>query len=317
MKIAMIGCGAYSLALSIVLNEKNDITVWSEDEAKVQEVKTCGYLNKILKGQKIPKDIQFSTNLKEVCLNKKIIILAVAMPFLENTIKELKNFYTDDQVVLVATKGINENGKFAHQMLEENEIFNYAIISGPSFAIDLITKTPTALTVAVNNTDIDLIKQGLSAALTLEFSQDVVGTQLCGALKNIMAIASGMIYGMGFSSSTSAYFLTKALREIQKIIMAFNGQEKTVLNCCGIGDLILTCNSSKSRNYTLGVLLASKDWQMVEKYLQETTVEGYHTLKAIVKLLEKEKIQNELIDILYKIIFEQKDLAILINYLKK
>lgn len=135
----------------------------------------------------------------------------------------------------------------------------------------------------------------------------MIGVEICGAVKNIMAIIAGVLDGMQISETTKALFLTKALQEIKNLIYVLGGSPQTITTLAGIGDLILTCNSKKSRNFSLGLLLATEELETIKDYIQTNTVEGYHTLISIYSIMQIKKISSPLIECLYDILFKQHD----------
>ena len=145
---------------------------------------------------------------------------------------------------------------------------------------------------------------------------DIIGIEVCGSVKNIIAIASGMIDGLGYPISTQALLITQSLHDIKALIHALGGSKKTILSFAGFGDILLTCTSEKSRNYCFGKLIgkgASKE--EIEEYKNKITVEGLYTLKSIHKLIRKKKIKIPTIDIIYDIVFKDKKIDKLIEYL--
>ena len=142
--------------------------------------------------------------------------------------------------------------------------------------------------------------------LKLRVSKDIIGIQICGAIKNVIAIASGILMGLGYSNSTQAFLINESLHDIKDMIYYFGGNPKTILSFAGIGDLMLTCTSSKSRNFSFGYLIGStKNRKKILKYLENNTVEGYNTLDTIYKMLKKKNINIELINCIYDIVYNE------------
>ena len=147
-------------------------------------------------------------------------------------------------------------------------------------------------------------------------TDDIVGTELCGAIKNVIAIASGMITGMGYPDSTSAMLITESLHDIKNLINALGGNKMTILSFAGFEDLLLTCTSIKSRNYTLGKLIGEgKSAKDIEDYINNNTIEGLYTLKSIRKLLNNKNIEMPIIDLIYDIIINKKEPSNLAKFL--
>ena len=223
-----------------------------------------------------------------------------------------KKYYNNKQVICIASKGIEQNTcRFLYDVVRENiNTNNIAIISGGTFAVDIVYKVPIGLTLATrSNTARDvLLKYMQNDYVKLRHTRDIVGTEICGAIKNVIAIASGMLDGMGYPISTSSMFITESLHDIKALIKALGGNKKTILSFAGFGDLLLTCTSVKSRNYTLGKIIGEgKSKEEINKYIESTTIEGLYTLKSIKKLLRNKKIKMPIIDLIYDIIINDKE----------
>ncbi len=317
-KIGIIGAGAYAIALASLLEEKNiEIWMWTAVESEYKELTTT---RKNLQAidYELSENVKFTMNMQEVIENNEAIILAIPAKFIEKTVTMMKNYITN-QPILIATKGIEPNSKsLIHEYLEQVlKTTKIACISGPSFAKEVVIKEPIGLTLASKNSEtlnyfIELFKD--ISYLTLELREDIVGVSLCGILKNIMAIFSGILDGLNITYSTNAKFLIDASYEIRKIIKEFGGDKHTFSSYAGMGDLILTCTSVQSRNYTFGKLIGSgSDFK---SYQAKTTIEGLENLNAIYELLKEKKIKSEVIDILYKIIYQNQPKELVFKFLK-
>ena len=182
----------------------------------------------------------------------------------------------------------------------------------------MITKKPIGLTLATKNEETKQIVKSVlrNYYLKLRHTDDMVGTEICGSIKNVIALASGMLDGLGANDSTRAMLITEALHDIEEIIEAFNGDPRTVLSFAGFGDLLLTCTSSKSRNFSFGQLVGKGiSKEEVNQYLASTTVEGYYTLESIYQLLNDKKVNIPIIDLIYDIINNEKDPKALLVFL--
>ncbi|MBQ8891342.1 MAG: NAD(P)-binding domain-containing protein [Bacilli bacterium] len=318
MKIGIIGSGAYAIALSTIFENVTDhIMMWTKIEQEYQEL-TNNHTNKKALDFKLNSKITFTMSLEELLNKNEIIVLAIPAKFVKTTIDELKPFY-NNQKILIATKGMIDNPNYLiHDYLSETlKTNNISCISGPSFAIDLIKKEPIGLTLAsLNQNNLDLFKNIFKDInyITLDYTNDLVGVEVCSILKNIVAIASGILKGMNINNSTIAKFLKDASLEIQSIIEKLNGQKDTFLNYAGIGDFILTATNSQSRNYTFGTLIGEdKDYKT---YMENTTVEGLENLNSMYNYLKTKEINSNIISLLYNIIYLNLDKNTLIHYLK-
>ena len=152
--------------------------------------------------------------------------------------------------------------------------------------------------------------------LKLRPSKDMIGIQMCGSIKNVIAIASGILSGLGYSNSTQSFLINESLHDIKDIIKIFGGNPKTILSFAGVGDLMLTCTSTKSRNFSFGVIVGStKDQNKINEYLATHTVEGYNTLEIVYKMLQKKGIEIELITTIYDIVYNGVDANTLATFL--
>ena len=306
MKVTILGAGAYGLALALTFyRNNNDVTVWTKIESERDNLIKTRQNNKALPNVIIPEDITITADIS--CCNKSdIVIIAIPINYLRSTCIELKNYINNNTIICIATKGIeNKTNALCHEILSDiTKIENIVILSGPTFAIDLANDEFCGLTLATNNFNNYIAIKNLldNNKIKLEYTNDIIGTELCGSLKNIMAIISGLINGRMLSETTKALFYTQATKELKKLLKELNGDINTTYLLCGIGDLLLTC--TKSRNYTLGNMLATSNKNEIMTYIENNTVEGYTTLISIYQIIKSKNITSPLIETLYEIIFE-------------
>ncbi len=320
MKVGIFGCGAYGLALCSVLSNNNcEICMWTKFEEEKNQLEKTRENNKLLPGFYLKEEVNITTSIEETIQDKDLLVLAIPAAFISDLIKEMAPFIKE-QPLLIATKGIEQKtGLLMNQILEKYlQTENIAVISGPTFAEDLVKKMPVGLTLASKNLQIlSFIKSAFqNDYVKIQTTDDVVGIELCGALKNIFAIISGAFDGLGANDSTKALFLTEAIYSMKEILTFFNATPSTVLTYAGMGDLLLTCNSIKSRNYKFGRLLGNKaSSSEVSTYLQETTVEGYYTLSSVYELLKANNKDIPFITLIYKIVTGTLDVEKLFTFL--
>ena len=319
MKVGVLGAGAFGLALSHIL-VKNKVTVemWThnEEEVKVLDKKR---ISKKLDGYKIPKEIKFSTNLEETVNGKDLIVMAIPAFAFEDVTKQLSKYIKKNQPVLIATKGIQQN-----TCLFLNDVFakylknSVAVISGPTFAVDMIKDAPIGFSMATKSHKTEMIIRKCFENSTTKFrrTRDITGIEICGSIKNVMAIASGMLEGMGVTDSTRALFLTESMNDIKELIDALGGKKKSILSFAGFGDILMTCTSKNSRNFSFGYLIGSgASKEEIDKYLENTTVEGMYTLKSIHKLVRRKKVKMPIINLIHDIIEGKKDKEEMLRFL--
>ena len=320
--IAIIGTGAYglSIALNLIKNKKN-IRMWVETQEKVDFLNTNRDNNGILPNIKIPQEIEFSNNYEYVLKNAKIVFIAVATKFVGTVTKEISKYDIKGKHFCILSKGIEQNTcEFVTDVFKRNIKTKYlSVISGPSFAIDLANNDPIGLTIASKNKETtNIIKRALqSDTLKLRPSNDIIGIELCGSIKNVIAIAAGILDGLGYSESTRSFLITESLHDIKSLIFGLGGKKKTILSFAGVGDLLLTATSTKSRNYSYGLLIGKGEQKNAENYIKTTTVEGYYTLNSIYTLIKRKKIKMPIIDLIYKIIINRENPNKLAEFLIK
>ena len=320
MKIGLFGCGAYGMALSDIMTYNNcDITMWTKFEEEKKQLEETRKNERLIPNFSISDKIKITTDIKECIEGKDLLVIAIPAAFIDSLAIAMKPYIKDNHIV-IATKGIEqETGLFINQILEKYlDKKNIAVISGPSFAVDLVTKMPAGLTLAVRNEEIERrTKKALANKyIKLRTTTDIIGTEICGSIKNVIALSAGMLAGLGANDSTTAMLLTEATHDMRAIIDAFQGNKQTVLSFAGFGDLLLTCTSVKSRNYSFGKLLGEKkSKEEIDEYLSHTTVEGYYTLESIYKLLKDKKVSIPIIDLIYDIAVNGKDPELLLTFL--
>ena len=320
MKVTILGTGAYGLALSKILVEnKNDVVMWTTFEEEKKELLSTKKSSK-LPGFILDDGVIITTDLEESILNSKLIVIAIPTAFVTDVCRKLKKHIKSNQYICIASKGIEQDTcLFIHNMVNKQiRSKNIGAISGPSFAIDLALGVPVGLSVASKSKR--TLKTIQSAFCNDKFklypTNDIIGIEICGAVKNIIAIASGIIDGMGYPISTQALLITDSLHDIKSLIHALGGSKKTILSFAGFGDILLTCTSTKSRNYSFGKLIGSRvSKKVIEEYKNNTTVEGLYTLKSIYKLINNKKIDIPTINIIYDIVFKDENVDKLIDYL--
>ena len=321
-KIAMIGTGAYGLGVSISLLKKNEsVSMWVESKERAEFLNKNKKNANILPNIEIPATITFSNDLNEVIKGTNIVFIAVAAKYIDSIAKELSKLNIKNKHFCILSKGIEQNTcEFVIDVFKRYiKTKNISIISGPSFAIDMANNEPVGLTIASKNTKtIKEIKKVLTSdTVKLRTSNDIIGVELCGSIKNVIAIASGILEGLGYKESTRSFLITESLHDIKSLIYGLGGKKKTILSFAGVGDLLLTATSTKSRNYTYGILIGKKNYIMAQDFIEHNTVEGYYTLKSIYTLIKRKKIDMPIINLIYQIIINKKDPECLSEFLIK
>lgn len=321
MKISVIGLGVYSLAISKMLAKKdeNEIVIWTENNEKYEEYKKTKKVASVF-DTKLPKNIKISASMEDTLENTNLIYIITASKYVDIVTKQMKPYYNPKIPVCIASKGIEESREELLSNIVKNALKtnNIAVISGPTFAVDILNNEPVALALASKTKKAKeyVLNTLANNTLKLRPSKDMIGIQMCGSIKNVIAIASGILSGLGYSNSTQSFLINESLHDIKDIIKIFGGNPKTILSFAGVGDLMLTCTSTKSRNFSFGVIVGStKDQNKINEYLATHTVEGYNTLEIVYKMLQKKGIEIELITTIYDIVYNGVDANTLAKFL--
>ena len=310
MKIGIIGTGVFGIAIASILHKNgNDITMWTKFEDELNDLKNNRVRNN-LNNFRISDDVMFTNDIKDACENKDIIYIAVPVDYVTDTCNKAIP-YISNQHICIASKGIEESSlmflpDIVKQIFSTNRV---GVISGPTFAIDIVSNVPIGLSLASYNPNTSkIIYDALDNDLIkLYITNDVIGTCICGAVKNILAIASGVINGLGYPISTQAMFLTESLHDVKELINKLGGNGSTILSFAGFGDIILTCTSKKSRNYTLGTMIGKRVGDdKIQEYIKNTTIEGLTVLRSFHNIINDNNIDIPIINLIYDIVYNQK-----------
>lgn len=320
MKVGILGTGAYGISLAMILRENNhEVKMWTkfDEEANYLSQKR---VSPNLKNIIIDEKIEITTNFKKTVKGVDLILIAVPASVVDDVSKKLKKYLKKNQHICIASKGIEQDTcLFVHDVLKQYiDTENVGVISGPTFAIDVAAKVPVGLSLGSTNEEtITIIKRALqNDHVKLRETDDILGIEICGSIKNVIAIANGMLDGMGLPISTQAMMITESLNDIKELIDALGGKKTTILSFAGFGDLLLTCTSVKSRNFTFGQLLGRKaPKDEIERYMETTTIEGLYTLKSIHQLLRNKEVNMPIIDLIYNIIYNGNEPDDLITFL--
>ena len=320
MKVGLFGTGAYGMALSSILVHNHcEVTMWTKFEEERDLLLKARKNEKLIPNFMLDSTVEITCNVEECIQDKDVLVIALPAAFVSSLCEEMAPFI-DDNHIIIATKGIEQGtGLFMHEIVEKHlKTKNIAVISGPSFAVDLVTKMPAGLSVASKSPEtILLARRALqNNYIKLRDTNDITGVEICGSIKNVIALASGMLAGLHANDSTKAMLIAEAMHDMEAILDAFECNKRTVLSFAGIGDLILTCTSVKSRNFSFGKLIGEKvPREEIDQYLSTTTVEGYYTLESIYQLLKNKEVTIPIIDLIYEIAVNGKDPDLLLTFL--
>ncbi len=309
--ITVIGAGSWGTTLACLLADKSyDVTLWAYEKDIVDEINEQKTNKTYMPDAIIPDNLKASNNLGEALKKARFIINAVPAQFTRSVFKEVAPLLNGEAVIISVAKGI-ERGTLLTVSSILNEITGrpVAVLSGPSFAKEVTKKLPTAVTLAINNINLGLILQEIfnTNYFRVYTHNDVIGTEIGGALKNVMAIASGICESLGLGNNAKATLITRGLAEMTRLGVAMGASERTFSGLSGIGDLVLTCTSTLSRNYTVGMKIGQG--MKLKDILSQTKsiAEGVPTAESAHELSKKYGIEMPIIEQVYKVLYEEKD----------
>ncbi len=323
MKIGMIGTGVFSVSIANVLaqNTENEIVLWSENKELVNQFHKTKKLESIFKDLKMPKNVTVTNSYEEAIKDAELVFLMTSVFYLESVCHDISAIVDKKVPICIGTKGIaNKSHLFVHEIAKKILKNPIAIMSGPTFAEDVVHLDPVGLCVAskrgIAKKKVCKAFQGLNVKIVKTI--DVKGVAVCACVKNIYAIGSGIISGMGYHESTFALYLTSVYKELENILYEFNSDYPILHGLAGFGDLVLTCSSNKSRNYTYGELLGKKTSKKeLQAYEKSATIEGIHTLEAINPLLKRKNMKTPVLTAIYEIVFDNKGVEVLMEAIMK
>ena len=310
-RIAIIGAGSWGGTLSLLLANKGyQISLWVWDSEQADTMRRTGE-NPFVPGFQIPESISITTSMSEAVDNAEVIVFVSPSDSVESVGAELKNHLSAGVPVISATKGLSsKTGLTISQTLSQifSDMNPIAVLSGPNIAPEIVKGIPTATVVACRDDSIAHQAQSMLITPTLRVytNRDVIGVELAGALKNVIAIASGICDGMGLGDNTKAALLTRGLAEITRLGVKIGAQQATFMGLAGVGDLIVTCASPLSRNHRVGIGLGRglKLNDVVQEIGQ--TAEGIPTTQAAYNLSLKYDVQMPITEQVYQVLFEGK-----------
>ncbi len=310
-KISLLGAGSWGTALAILMAKNScRVLLWGHNEDHIAVLAKDRINQRYLPGQALPDPISVTSNLKKAAEFSDLILLAVPSHAFKNTLVGLKpHVKPKDLKIAWATKGFNpEDGSLLHQVVAD--VFSAdipaAILSGPTFAGEVAANFPTAITVA--STKIEFANQLAEILHTDRFraytSSDIIGVEVGGAVKNVLAIAAGIADGLGFGANTRAALITRGLNEIMRLGVCLGGKQETFIGLAGLGDLVLTCTDNQSRNRRLGLALGLGKGMADTVYEIGQEIEGISTAKETYLLAKRHNIEMPIVEQTYKVLYE-------------
>ncbi len=306
--IGIIGSGSFGCALANVLIKNHNVKIWSfkkEESDVINNEHRCMFID----NSKLDERIVCYTNYEDVIEDSEYLILVTPSSVIRNTCQNIKKYVTN-QKIIIASKGMEiETNKFLIDIVKEELDLKYiGVISGPSIAKEVINDKGLKVVFASNNNDYNNeIKNNFETdKFKIELSDDVIGTELGGTLKNIISIASGLVNGLNLGNNMNAILITKGLEEIKEIGLKLGAKEETFYGLSSLGDLLTTCLSNESRNNRCGTLLSQG--KTIDEIKEEIgmVIEGLDALKIAYNISQKYNINTKIINTLYDIIYNEK-----------
>ena len=310
-KVTFLGGGSFGISLAILLaNKGNIVSVYDRDSSVVEDINVNRRNDKFIKGLDVPKNVTAYNNLEEAIQDTNYVVLAVPSHVIRSASRSIKGLIKEDVPVICIAKGIEEgSNKTLVEVIEEELNNPVVVLSGPSHAEEVAFDIPTTVLTSSKNMKVAEEVQDLFMTKTFRVytNDDLVGVEIGGAVKNIIALAAGVCDGLGYGDNTKAALITRGIAEIARLGVKMGGAVETFSGLTGIGDLIVTCASVHSRNRKAGYLMGQgKSMQEAMDEVQ-MVVEGVYSAKAAVKLGEKYGVSLPIINKVSEVLFDGKD----------
>jgi len=311
-KISILGAGTWGCALAIVLaNNGHDVTIWTKIEKEALLLNEGRPNIKNLPDALLPESVQITLDLEAACTDKDLIVMAVASPYIRSTAHIAKPYIREGQVLVNVSKGIEDGtlSTLSEVIKDELPQANVAVLSGPTHAEEVSRGVPTTIVVGAETKEIarfiqDIFMTDLFRVYT---SPDIIGIELGGSLKNVIALAAGMVDGLGYGDNTKAALMTRGMAEISRLGLIMGGKMETFMGLSGFGDLFVTCTSKLSRNWNAGNLMGQG--KTMEEAMTEVNqvVEGVNSARAALALARKNEVEMPIVEQINLILFEGKN----------
>jgi glycerol-3-phosphate dehydrogenase (NAD(P)+) len=317
-QVAVIGAGSWGTALAKLLGDKGErVLLWGHKPEQISLLQRDRENKKYLPGAKLPETVHPVVDLAEAVENSRCVVMVVPSHGYRDVFKQLAPMLMDGALVVSAVKGIENTTLqtmtqvMADILRQQNNTrtIHLGVLSGPSFAAEVATGQPTAVTVSFDDKDAACTVQELfsTSFFRVYTSSDVIGLELCAAMKNVVAIAAGIGDGLGYGLNSRAALITRGLAEITRLGVKLGAQSPTFSGLGGLGDLVLTCTGGLSRNRTVGLKLG--EGKTLDQTLSEMTMvaEGVKTTKSCYNLARKHQVEMPILEQTYQVLYENKD----------
>ena len=313
-RVGILGAGSWGTALSMMLYKNgHDVTVWSIDKNEVEMLQKEREHKTKLPGVKLSEDMIFTNDLEEGMKDKDFLVLAVPSIFTRSTSRSMKPYIKPGQIVVNVAKGIEEDTlmTLSEQIEEELPEADVAVLSGPSHAEEVGRGLPTTCVVGAKTKETAMLLQDAfkNDFFRVYISPDILGIEIGGALKNVIALAAGIADGLGYGDNTKAALITRGIAEITRLGVKMGGKAESFSGLTGIGDLIVTCASMHSRNRRAGILIGQGKTMKEAMDEVQMVVEGVYSAKAGLALAKKYNESMPIIEQINQVLFEDKSPA--------
>ena len=309
MKIDVLGAGSWGTALAVLSHENgHEVTLWSIDKREVAMIDEKREQVEKLPGVRIPDRIAVTNDVESSVAGKDILVMAVPSIFIRSTSKMIAPYVKEGQLIVNVAKGIEEETLMNMTDIIEDEIkqARVGVLSGPSHAEEVGRRIPTTVVAGAHDkkTAEEIQEAFMSPVFRVYTSPDMVGIELGAALKNVIALAAGIVDGLGLGDNTKAALITRGIAEITRLGLAMGGRFETFIGLSGIGDLIVTCTSTHSRNHNAGYLIGQgKSYQEAMNEVK-MVVEGVYSAKAALALAKKYNAEVPITEQVNQVLFE-------------
>ena len=313
-KVSVIGAGSWGSALAVLLaNNGHEVTLWTHDPHEIEMLSTKREQVEKLPGVKLPDNIMIEADLKTALTDEDVVVMAVPSPVVRTVAKQMSPFVKDGQIIVNVAKGIEDVTYKTLSDIIEEEIPNaeVCVLSGPSHAEEVGIGIPTTVVIGAKNKKTAEMLQDvfMNKVFRVYTSSDIIGIELGGALKNVIALAAGTVDGLGYGDNTKAALITRGITEIARLGKKMGAQMETFYGLSGIGDLIVTCASVHSRNRKAGYLIGQGCTMEQAMDKVQMVVEGVYSARAARELAEKYEVEMPIITEVNRVLFEGKSAA--------
>ena len=311
-RVSVIGAGSWGTALAVLLaHNGHEVTIWSHDPYEIEMLSTKREQADKLPGVKLPENVKVSSDMEESLKGMDVVVMAVPSPVVRSVAKQMAPSISDGQIIVNVAKGIEDETYMTLTDIIEEEIPNaeVCVLSGPSHAEEVGRGIPTTVVVGSKKKEVAELLQDvfMNEVFRVYTNPDIIGIELGGALKNVIALAAGTTDGLGFGDNTKTALMTRGIAELTRLGVALGGKPETFSGLTGIGDLIVTCTSVHSRNRKAGYLIGqgmTADEAMKEVKM---VVEGVYSAKAALGLAKKYGVSVPIVEAVNKVLFENAD----------